>query len=135
LNIYLSKEQNKDYEELGYIHITDISFLDNFVLDGEATSFVVCDYLSLFHESELLNILSKIMNKIRLSGTLIITDVNYYAIKIIKDINQFIEANQTKQFIKTDIIIDNLKNNGFEIQQMKLNHEVFCINSIRNQMG
>ena len=95
MKIYIS---TKEPEDKNYTHISNVMMLDKAVLDCEATDIIVDDYLSQFSESELPQLLSKILSKLRLDGTitLVDTDVDILSMRYtrgdisIKDLNELL---------------------------------------------
>jgi hypothetical protein len=73
MKIYISVKQPKDDS---YNHVSNIMMLDDMVLDCEATDIIVDNYLSQFSESELPQLLSKILSKMRVNGTITIVDID-----------------------------------------------------------
>lgn len=56
--------------------IGDIALLDMMIEDNECNNIVVDSFLSNFHIENVKNVLEKILSKLRINGTIIITDVD-----------------------------------------------------------
>lgn len=129
MKIYIS---TKPPEDTSYTHVSNIMTLDRSVLDCEATDIIVDNYLSQFSEQELIEVLRKILSKVRLNGsiTLIDIDVDVVALRYsrgdidIKSLNQLLFSHSArKSFLNIESVATAFQN-VFKIEQSSINSEI-----------
>lgn len=125
MKVYIS---SKKPETDQYQHISNIMTLDNSVLDCEANDIIVNNYLSDFSDGEHELLISKILSKLRLNGTITIIDndfdilANRYSRNEIdiKTMNQFVfDGGTKKSLLKIESVIE-LLNGKCKIEQSSI---------------
>ena len=129
MKIYIS---TKEPEDKNYTHISNVMMLDKAVLDCEATDIIVDDYLSQFSESELPQLLSKILSKLRLDGTitLVDTDVDILSMRYtrgdinIKDLNELLFGAVSRKSLLNIESVSSPLSKGFKIEQSSIDSQL-----------
>lgn len=128
MKIYISTDQP---EMPQYTHVPNIMSLDASVLDCEATEIIVKDFLCQFTDMELVPLLSKILGKLRMGGTITIldNDIDITYMKYdrgdidLKTLNAIVFRGQPKKsFLNIDTVKDLIKNN-FSIEQSSVDSQ------------
>lgn len=73
MKIYLSEKKPSNTE---FTHVTNIINLDNVVEDNEATQIILDDFLRVFKITEIETVVKKVLTKLRLNGSIVISDVD-----------------------------------------------------------
>lgn len=129
MKIYISVKQPTDSS---YSHLSNIMMLDDMVLDCEATDLVVDDYLSQFSEKELPQLLSKILSKIRVDGTITILDIDVDILSMrysrgdinIKDLNSLLFNDSSRKcLLNLESVLDAF-NDSFKIEHSAINSQL-----------
>ena len=103
--------------------------LDEVVFDCEATDIVVDNYLSQFSEKELPQLLYKILSKLRINGTITISDVDIDIVTMrysrgdinIKDLNDLLfDGTYRKSILNLESVSEVLNNNNFKTEQSSI---------------
>jgi len=129
MKIYIS---TKEPEDKNYNHISNVMMLDKVVLDCEATDIIVDDYLSQFSEDELPQLLSKILSKLRLDGTitLVDTDVDILSMRYtrgdisIKDLNELLFGSVSRKSLLNIESVSAPLSKGFKIEQSSIDSQL-----------
>ena len=120
-----TKQQNIGTHTL----ISNIMNLDEVVFDCEATDIVVDNYLSQFSEKELPQLLYKILSKLRINGTITISDVDIDIVTMrysrgdinIKDLNDLLfDGTYRKSILNLESVSEVLNNNNFKTEQSSI---------------
>lgn len=129
MKIYISVKQPKDDS---YNHVSNIMMLDDMVLDCEATDIIVDNYLSQFSESELPQLLSKILSKMRVNGTITIVDIDVDILSMrynrgdvtIKDLNDLLFGGTSRKSLLNLESVATAFNDSFLIEQSSLDSQL-----------
>jgi len=129
MKIYISVKQPKDDS---YNHVSNIMMLDDMVLDCEATDIIVDNYLSQFSESELPQLLSKILSKMRVNGTITIVDIDVDILSMrynrgdvtIKDLNDLLFDGTSRKSLLNLESVATAFNDSFLIEQSSLDSQL-----------
>lgn len=73
MKIYLSEKKPSNTE---FTHVTNIINLDNVVEDNEATQIILDDFLRVFKITEIETVVKKVLTKLRINGSIVISDVD-----------------------------------------------------------
>lgn len=129
MKIYISVKQPKDDS---YNHVSNIMMLNDMVLDCEATDIIVDNYLSQFSESELPQLLSKILSKMRVNGTITIVDIDVDILSMrynrgdvtIKDLNDLLFDGTSRKSLLNLESVATAFNDSFLIEQSSLDSQL-----------
>jgi len=129
MKIYISVKQPKDDS---YNHVSNIMMLDDMVLDCEATDIIVDNYLSQFSENELPQLLSKILSKMRVNGTITIVDIDVDILSMrynrgdvtIKDLNDLLFGGTSRKSLLNLESVATAFNDSFLIEQSSLDSQL-----------
>lgn len=129
MKIYISVKQPKDDS---YNHVSNIMMLNDMVLDCEATDIIVDNYLSQFSESELPQLLSKILSKMRVNGTITIVDIDVDILSMrynrgdvtIKDLNDLLFGGTSRKSLLNLESVATAFNDSFLIEQSSLDSQL-----------
>ena len=129
MKIYISVKQPKDDS---YNHVSNIMMLNDMVLDCEATDIIVDNYLSQFSESELPQLLSKILSKMRVNGTITIVDIDVDIRSMrynrgdvtIKDLNDLLFDGTSRKSLLNLESVATAFNDSFLIEQSSLDSQL-----------
>ena len=124
---------NRKPSESNHIWVSDISSIDLFVDDSEATEIIIDSMLTLFPYIELDPILSKVMSKLRINGRIIIYEkdidmICHYYNKMgmgVQDINDllFDTSGSISSVLNIETVVDRLKGLGLTIEEQFVNSE------------
>ncbi len=124
---------NRKPSESNHIWVSDISSIDLFVDDSEATEIIIDSMLTLFPYIELGPILSKVMSKLRINGRIIIYEkdidmICHYYNKMgmgVQDINDllFDTSGSISSVLNIETVVDRLKGLGLTIEEQFVNSE------------
>lgn len=129
MKIYISTKQPEDNN---YTHISSVMMLDKIVLDCEATEIIVDDYLSQFSESELPQLLSKILSKLRTNGTITIKDIDVDILTMryargditIKELNDLLFNDVSRKCLMNIESVSTALNKQFKVEQSSIDSHV-----------
>ena len=124
---------NRKPSESNHIWVSDISSIDLFVDDSEATEIIIDSMLTLFPYIELGPVLSKVMSKLRINGRIIIYEkdidmICHYYNKMgmgVQDINDllFETSGSISSVLNIETVVDRLKDLGLTIEEQFVNSE------------
>jgi predicted SAM-dependent methyltransferase len=94
MKVYISTKKPENYE---FIHVSNLMWLDNLVLDSEARVIVVDHFFQQFTIKEIPVVMEKILGKLRLGGELLIeeTDMDVVSLKYYRGDLSLEEVNNT----------------------------------------
>lgn len=142
MKIYISTKQPEDNT---YTHVKNIMTLDQVVLNSEASEIIVDEYLSQFSEQELPQLLAKILSKLRLNGTITISDIDVDIVCMrytrgdinIKDLNDLLfDVGARKSLLNLESVSKALSQT-FKVEQSSINSQVgdFFVKARRTANG
>lgn len=98
MKVYISRwGTSKKPENDEFIHVSNLMWLDNLVLDSEARIIVVDNFFQQFTIKEIPVVMEKILSKLRLGGELLIeeTDIDVVSLKYYRGDLSLEEVNNT----------------------------------------
>lgn len=124
---------NRKPSESNHIWVSDISSLDLFVDDSEATEIIIDSMLTSFPYVELSSVLNKAVSKIRINGRIIIYEkdidmICHHYNKMgmgVQDINDllFDTSGSIASVLNIETIVDRLKDLELTIEEQFINSE------------
>lgn len=131
---------NNNYDLDNFTVINDISLLDIMVDDSECTVINVESFLSNFEMGQIKNVLQKLLSKLRINGTIIISDLELETLalshlikeSLIEEFNQIAFSNPNlKSFLTIEFVLSALKEFGLVIEMSYIENNFFVIRARR----
>ena len=129
MKVFLSLANSKD----NFINVKDINSLDKEVSDGEADYIECDDYLSLFNQDFVQDVLTVISKKVKLNGELLINEPDVVGLCLgwflhknstLRYVNDRVFSNGAiSNFIDIELIVQHLETN-FDVSVNKFNGNI-----------